>query len=411
VGKPRFEQLTRTIAASGTRRTLTQGLAALLLSAQAVSLPDEATARRKHRRDRPQAEKKNKKTVTLCLNGETIEVKKSKKQKYLKQGATLGACQTCDASSWVKETDFGSFGSGASEFDFPNSVAIASSGLTAWVADAQNYRISVWSRPAADSTVWSNTGIIGTPGSGPSDLSGPECVRVAPDEKTMWIMDTLNNRVSVWTRPDTSAAWANQTTFGSGGSGPDQFDFPSRIAVSADELTVWVADHGHNRVSVWGRPSAGSTVWGHKGNFGTLGSGPNDLHGPTGVAVDQDGLTAWVSDYGNNRISVWERSNASSDTWINQTTFGAPGSGANSIDQPLGLAVSPDGLTAWICDNHGNQRVSIWTRPNAGSTAWAYAGAFGDPCADIALSPDLLTAWLAEPSTNSISVWTMTCPA
>ncbi|MDQ2653809.1 MAG: hypothetical protein M3Z20_12305 [Chloroflexota bacterium] len=409
--KPRFDQLTRTIAATGTRRMLTQGLAALLLSAQAVSLPDDATARRKHRRARPQAEKKHKKTVILCLNGETIEVKKSKKQKYLKQGATLGACQTCNAGSWVKETDFGSFGAGPDQFDYPNSVAIAANGLTAWVADAQNSRISVWARPTANSTAWSNTGTVGTPGgSGPSNVFGPECVRVSADEKTMWIMDTLNNRVSVWTRPDASAAWANQTTFGSDGNGPDQFDFPSRMAVSADDLTVWVVDHGHNRISVWGRPSAGSTVWGHKGNFGALGSGPNDLHGPTGVAVDQDGLTAWVSDYGNDRISVWERPNAGSDTWSNETIFGASGS-ANGVDQPLGLAVSPDGLTAWICDNHGTQRVSIWTRPNAGSTAWAYAGAFGSPCADIALSPDFRTAFLAEPSTNSISVWTMTCPA
>jgi DNA-binding beta-propeller fold protein YncE len=41
------------------------------------------------------------------------------------------------------------------------------------------------------------------------------------------------------------------TTFGSQGSGPNQFQYLAGVAVAADEQTVWVADQFNNRVSVW----------------------------------------------------------------------------------------------------------------------------------------------------------------
>jgi DNA-binding beta-propeller fold protein YncE len=100
--------------------------------------------------------------------------------------------------------------------------------------------------------------------------------------------------------------WTNQTTFGSFGDGPSQFSFPSGVAVSADMLTVWVTDTNNTRISVWTRPDASSTTWSNATTFGSFGSGASQFANPTGVAVAPDLLTVWVADSGNNRVSVWE---------------------------------------------------------------------------------------------------------
>jgi DNA-binding beta-propeller fold protein YncE len=184
---------------------------------------------------------------------------------------------------------------------------------------------------------------------------------VSADGLTAWIADTFNHRISVWTRSSAnSTVWGNPTTFGTKGTGPSNFDSPYGVAVSADGLTAWIADQGNSRFSVWTRPSAESTAWTNQTTFGTRGSGPSNFASPTGVAVSADGLTAWISDQSYNRISVWTRPSAGSTAWTNQTTFGTQGSGPSNFLYPSGVAVSADGLTAWIADIYNN-RMSVWT--------------------------------------------------
>ena len=48
---------------------------------------------------------------------------------------------------------------------------------------------------------------------------------MTPDALTALIADTDNHRISVWTRTGANSTdWSNQTTFGSFGSGPSNFD-------------------------------------------------------------------------------------------------------------------------------------------------------------------------------------------
>lgn len=422
---PQFDHLTRCLSAVRTRRRIVEAATALpLAGGVGLLLTSTSDARRKQPRSRVQPEKKRK--PSYCLNGETIQTaSKRKKKKLIKQGATRGACpetcgtpcapglrccgNTCAAGPWELETQFGAFGTGPSQFDYPNSVAISADGLTAWIADAQNDRISVWTRPTASSTAWANADIIGSTGTGMANFQGPECVRVAPDERTMWVVDTLNNRVSEWTRPSKSAAWAPFTIIGNS----DYFDFPGRMAVSADGLTIWVCEGSRDRIAVWSRTSTSSAGWTFRTTFGASGSGLGKLDQPRGVAVAPDGLTAWVSDSDNNRVSVWTRPDTDSDVWSNPTTFGTLGNGPANLNYPLGLVVSPDGLKVWVVDGQ-NQRVSIWTRANATSIAWAPQTTISSPAlysGDIALTPDQLTALTTHgDSGNNISVWTIPCP-
>jgi hypothetical protein len=49
---------------------------------------------------------------------------------------------------------------------------------------------------------------------------------------------------------------------------------------------------------------------------------------------------------------------------------------ALQLGYPQGIAVSPDGLTAWIADKF-NHCVAVWTRPDGASTTWTNDVAFG----------------------------------
>ena len=104
-----------------------------------------------------------------------------------------------------------------------------------------------------------------------------------------------------------AAAWTNQTTFGSEGSGPRQFQSPSGLAITPGGLAAWVADANNNRITVWTRPGATSTDWANQTTFGTMGSGPSQFDYPAGPAVAPDGLTVWAADADNNCISVWSQ--------------------------------------------------------------------------------------------------------
>jgi DNA-binding beta-propeller fold protein YncE len=325
---------------------------------------------------------------------------------------------TCQTPLWANQTTFGSTGSGASQFRLPRGVAVAPDGLTVWVADQLNARVSIWTRPDPTSDAWANSTTFGASGGGAGQLSNPDGVAVAPDALTVWVADRGNARVSVWTRPDAaSTAWTNATTFGSTGSGTSQFNSPRGVAVEPDGLTVWVGDFFNHRVSVWTRPDAASTAWANATTFGSQGSGASQFSGPAGVAVAPDGLAVWIGDQLNARVSVWTRPDATSTAWTNQTTFGSFGEGTDQFDNPVAVAVTADSLTVWVADQL-NARISVWTRPSAASTAWASATTFGsrgggtdqfDNPLGVAVAPDGRTIWVADPLNERISVWELGC--
>ncbi len=390
-----FDALARRI---GSRRTAIGGLLAGLL----VPFPLETPARRKARKRRHKRRRKVKARKRASDQADTC-------------------CPTSiSIPPYVNSTTFGSAGSGPSQFAFPLGLTLSGDEMTMWVADFYNHRISVWTLPNRGSTAWTPQTSFGSFGSGPGQFALPTGVAVSGDTLTAWVADRDNSRISVWIRPNSSStAWAHQTTFGSVGTGPSQFLYPASVAISGDGLTAWVADATNNRIAVWTRPHTGSTAWTSQTTFGSRGSGPSQFAGPTGVAVSSNGLTTWVTDGGNHRIAVWTRPNAGSTAWTPQTTFGSEGSGPSQFQNPYGVAVSIEKLGIWVADT-GNNRISVWRRSNGDSTDWTNIATFGSRGSGsreflsprgVAVSNDRLKYWVADAGNNRISVWTQVRPA
>jgi sugar lactone lactonase YvrE len=131
------------------------------------------------------------------------------------------------------------------------------------------------------------------------------------------------------------------------------------VAVSADTLSARISDCGNCRISVWTRPDASSTTWSSQATFGSLGSDAAQFDNPSAVALSGDGLTAWIADSYNSRVSIWTRPDASSTAWSNQATFGSLGEGTNQLNEPNSLALFDDEQTIAVMDT-SNWRVSIW---------------------------------------------------
>ena len=341
--------------------------------------------------------------VTLTLPGD-LEAKK--KQKI-----------------WANETTFGQFGqtnkpnNGQGRFHAPFGIALSADTRTAWISDVNNVRISVWTRPNAKSTEWSNPTTFGSNGNGTNNFIGPVGVAVTSDGLTLLVADSGNHRISVWTRSTTSDNnWANPTTFGSQGSGPSNFVYPWGVAVTPNGLTALVADYMNNRISIWTRSVDPSAGWTHQttfGSFGNDGTAPENLNKPMGLAVSANGRTVWVADTMNNRISVWTRPSSSSKEWSNQTTFGTSGNQTGQLDYPQSVTVSSNGLTALVADT-GNQRISVWTRPSSRSTIWTNKTTYGTQGQDlenfssptsVATSPGGSTAWVVDAQNHRVSIW------
>ncbi|WBP85190.1 Ig-like domain repeat protein [Kitasatospora cathayae] len=152
--------------------------------------------------------------------------------------------------------------------------------------------------------------------------------------------------------------------------------FPTGVAITPDGLHAYVTNEGDNTVSVIA--TATNTVTATI----PVGSGPFD------VAITPDGLHAYVTNEGGNSVSVIA-------TATNTTVATIPvGSG------PFGVAVAPGGLHAYVT-NSGDNTVSVIATVTNTVTATVAVGTvpFG-----VAITPDGLHAYVTNEGGNSVSV-------
>jgi len=189
---------------------------------------------------------------------------------------------------------------------------------------------------------------------------GPSTIVCSADGR-LWVADTYNDRVlrfdNAATKPSGSPADGvlGKNTFG-GASGtnctPSTFNRPAGLALGASG-TLWIADTLNNRVlrfdNAHTKPNGGDAdgLLGQT-NFYIAYPGVSNryMNRPAGLTVSPDGRL-WVFDCGNNRVLRFENAAAkpiwgTADGVLGQTNFdsGAPGSdGAHFSSQNFGSLV------------------------------------------------------------------------
>ncbi len=223
-------------------------------------------------------------------------------------------------------TQWGEFGTGNSQFDAPNGIALDKSG-NVYVADTGNNRIQKFTSAGAYTTQFSLDGLVTAGG-----LWG-----VAVDfSGNIYVVDSTADTVT-----KLNSNGAEITTWGSAGSSNGQFVNPEGIAVDKSN-NIYVADLNNNRVEKF--DSNGTYLI----QVGSFGSGDGQLSGPTDVVVDVSG-TIYIADNGNNRIETFNSSG------VYQSQAGSFGDGNGQLNNNTGLAVDTYG-NVYVGDT-GNTRI------------------------------------------------------
>lgn len=267
-------------------------------------------------------------------------------------------------------------------------TSVSTDGTRLFVTDTDNHRVLIWDtipttlRKAADHVLGQadmNSNGANAGGISSSALNTPTCV--TSNGTKLFVCDRGNNRVLVWnTIPTTDNATASvvvgqpdDTTVAAGFTAA-KLDNPVGAYVSGTQL--YVSDFGNNRVLAWSTiPTASGTAATFAlGQSDTVSNGANagglasGLTTPTSVSVDSQGRL-FVSDYGNNRVLVWNQAPSASGV-SPSAVLGQPdltssaanngGVGASRMDGPWALEISGSELLVSEFNNH---RVLSFTLP------------------------------------------------
>ena len=208
--------------------------------------------------------------------------------------------------------------------------------------------------------------VFGTEGSAPGQLQSPRGVAVGPDG-SVYVTDGGNHRIQRF-GPDGGFV----EVVGEGQLAP--LNEPWDVAVAPDG-SVYVADTWNHRIQRIDADDGPAVEWGVFGQASVEDgeAGQSLFYGPRGVAVgfstgaeSETGPMIYVTDTGNKRVQVFE------PTGEFAFQFGGGGIGEGRMDEPVGIALGPEG-DVYVADTW-NQRVQVFDASGTFLRAWPIEG-------------------------------------
>lgn len=251
------------------------------------------------------------------------------------------------------------------DVSFPNRVAVSSNFV--FIADMNNKRVQVWDR-----ALTTRKFVLGaTSGVAATNFGFPRGVAVTRDGTRLAVADTGNSRVRLFAVNPVSGALSSLFDFGSNGTNTSQFNRPMAVAFgSADEIYVADSDQSasvcNNRIQVFSSNGV------FQSTFGTAGSNPSEFQRLLGVGMGADG-TLYAADGVNNRVQAF--SSGSTFAW----EFGTGGTGVGQFNRVWDAQPGLNRLL-YVTDSYNNriQVVNLAGAPSvAVSGVFSNAGTLG----------------------------------
>ena len=181
---------------------------------------------------------------------------------------------------------------------------------------------------------------VSSKGSGKLQFHSPWAVTADERGKKIYVCDTQNHEIQVL-----NFDLSYHSSFGSHGTGPQQFDYPYGIAIDSHQ-NVFVADFGNHRVKVFNSEVR------FQYQIKQRGAGMEELNYPVSVCIDRDD-NVYVLEFHKCCVSIFN----SKGDFIK--SFGRPGNEAGEFHNPYGIAVDNSGCV-YISDL-GNHRIQIFS--------------------------------------------------
>ena len=243
--------------------------------------------------------------------------------------AECGAhCITTISSSGEKES-FGTRGLAPNQMNWPEGVAIDGDGNII-LADCLNYCIKKFSFTGKFIKATD-----GTCGSGIQQFNYPTGIAVHPHTHRIYVTDRGNSRIQILNSDLTF-----YSNFGRKGSNNGEFSLPHDIAIDIVG-NLYIADCGNHRIQVFSPDGV------YTRQFGRMGRGDGELDGPSSIAIDSNDVV-YITERANDRVSIF----TSNGEFIK--CFGTCGTGPAQFNWPRGITVDKNG-TIYVCDKDNNR--------------------------------------------------------
>ena len=233
-----------------------------------------------------------------------------------------------------KVKSFGEKGTKEGQFTDPHGVAISHDGHIL-VTDEHRLQKLTFEGDCVKS--------VGSSGNGPLQFNDPRGITVHPTTGQIFIADTWNHRIQVLNNDLTYSH-----SFGQCGSSPEQLYHPWDVTID-NEGYLYVADFNNNCIKKF--TSTGQ----HISTFSSYGINPGQISSPISITIDNTALHVYVSEFCNNRISVFDIFDTNG-CFIH--CFGKYGSGEGEFNSPQGITVDSLG-NLYVSDTSNNRLVVL----------------------------------------------------
>lgn len=181
-------------------------------------------------------------------------------------------------------------------FERPHSVEVAADGSIV-VVDTWNYQVRVFDHDLRQTARWGQALTVGinAPADPPDGFWGPREVAIGPSDGLIYIADTGNKRIRVYTP---QGEWVRD--IGRGGSGEGQIDEPTGIVVHPDGR-VFIAETWNRRIGVFAADGTFITTYPVRAWYDDFGNRPY-------VALDVARDYLYVTDPDGGRVLVYSAS-------------------------------------------------------------------------------------------------------
>ena len=219
----------------------------------------------------------------------------------------------------------------------------------------------------------------------------PLNTNISPDGLFAYTVDNNNGSIAQYSISNGLLNALSPSTISSGGNAP------TSIIITKDGLNTYVTNNGSNSIGQFSRDTSTGllTLLLMMANA-TIATGDN----PHAIAISPDGLFAYVPNANVNTVSEYSRSTSTGLL----TSIGTIATGS----YPYNITISPDGLSVYV-PNYSVNTVSEYSRSTSTGLLTEYQqpvsaviSALGAPSA-ISISPDGADAYVTTSNNNSVS--------